>query len=594
MNKAAVFHRALSPYVYKYDEETVHIRLMSAKGDLDRVELVHGDPYEWDAEREEDRDWNFDPDKEKFWKTATTPMTYSGSDATHDYWFVAIRPAKKRVRYGFTVHAGDTSAVYTERGWYDEVPLDHPGYYFAVPYMNAVDVFDAPAWVKDTVWYQIFPDRFANGDPTNDRAGTIAWGAEAPAFDNHFGGDFQGVIDRIDYLKALGITGIYFCPIFVAPSNHKYDTLDYLQLDPSFGTEETFREMVRLLHDNGIRILLDAVFNHVSVEHPAFQDVMTNGKESKYANWFMIDEFPVQTTPAPNYEVFAFEANMPKLNTAHPDVKDYLLKVGRYWVEEFQVDGWRLDVASEVDHTFWREFRTEVRAANPEAYIVGECWTDSQEWLLGDQFDAVMNYGLTEAFLTFFATNESTASAFSHAIVRNLNSNSMNVNEVMFNLVDSHDTPRALTRANGDRERMKLLMLSLLTFTGSPVIYYGDEIGLTGGQDPDNRKCMVWDSAEQDTELLDYIKQLIALRKQHAGLANASSYQFEQVNDETGSFVIRRETNETTYLIVFNNGPEDIQIDLAEPTIDLLEKRHYPQTVDVPAVSGKILQVIDV
>jgi len=591
MNKAAVFHRALSPYVYTYDRDTVHIRLMSAKGDVNRVELIYGDPYEWDAEKEEDRDWNFDPDKEKFWKTATAEMTFAGSDATHDFWFIAIQPKKKRIRYGFRVHVGGESAVYTERGWYDEVPLDHPGYYFAVPYMNAVDVFDAPAWVKDTVWYQIFPDRFANGDVTNDRPDTTPWGTEAPAFDNHFGGDFQGVIDHIDYLKALGITGIYFCPVFVAPSNHKYDTLDYLRLDPSFGTEETFREMVRLLHQNGIRILLDAVFNHVSVEHPAFQDVLSHGKESQFANWFMIDSFPVQSTPVPNYEVFAFESNMPKLNTAHPDVKDYLLKVGRYWVEEFGVDGWRLDVASEVDHAFWREFRREVRAANPEAYIVGECWTDSQGWLLGDQFDAVMNYGLTEAFLTFFATNESTASAFSHAVVRNLNSNTMNVNEVMFNLVDSHDTPRALTRADGNLERMKLLMLSLLTFTGSPVIYYGDEIGLTGGQDPDNRKCMVWDPAEQDADLLAYITRLIDLRKQHPGLANASGYQFEQLNDASASFLIRRQSDEATYLILFNNGSEDVHFDLTDPTVDLMDGQRYTESVTVGGVSGKILQI---
>ncbi len=583
----------MSPYVYKYDQETVHIRLTTAKGDVDQIRLIHGDPYEWDAEREEDRDWNFDPDKEKFWKTQQTDMIRTGSDATHDYWFVAIKPSRKRVRYGFKLMTAEETAIYTERGWYDEIPLDHPGYYFAVPYMNAVDVFDAPEWVKETVWYQIFPDRFANGDVTNDRPGTVPWASEAPAYENHFGGDFQGVIDHIDYLKKLGISGIYFCPVFAAPSNHKYDTLDYLKLDPAFGTEEKFREMVELLHANGIRVLLDAVFNHVSVDHPTFQDVIKRGADSEYADWFMIDSFPIQMDPHPNYEVFAFEANMPKLNTANPDVKAYLLKVGRYWVEEFGIDGWRLDVASEVDHAFWREFRNEVRTANPEAYIVGECWTDSQEWLFGDQFDAVMNYGLTEAFLTFFATGETTASEFSHAVVRNLNGNSMNVNEVMFNLVGSHDTPRALTRANGDKARMRLLLLSLLTFTGSPVIYYGDEIGLAGGQDPANRKCMEWNPDEQDRDLLAYVTNLIAIRKAHPTLANDGTYTFEQVDDSNACFVIRRTSTQGDYLIVINNGQEAVSFTLPGQAVDLLDGTEYETEIRLAPVRGTILRLKD-
>ncbi|MGA9231133.1 MAG: glycoside hydrolase family 13 protein [Exiguobacterium oxidotolerans] len=590
MNKQAVFHRAMSPYVYKYDQETVHIRLTTAKGDVDRIILIHGDPYEWDAEREEDRDWNFDPDKEKFWKTQQTPMMRTGADATHDYWFVAIKPSRRRVRYGFELSTAEETAIYTERGWYDEIPLDHPGYYFAVPYINAVDVFDAPAWVKETVWYQIFPDRFANGDVTNDRQGTVPWASEAPAYENHFGGDFQGVIDNIGYLKNLGINGIYFCPVFAAPSNHKYDTLDYLKLDPAFGTEEKFREMVELLHANGIRVLLDAVFNHVSVDHPTFQDVIKRGADSEYADWFMIDSFPIEMDP-PNYEVFAFEANMPKLNTANADVKAYLLKVGRYWVEEFGIDGWRLDVASEVDHAFWRDFRKEVRTANPEAYIVGECWTDSQEWLFGDQFDAVMNYGLTEAFLTFFATRETTASEFSYAVVRNLNGNAMNVNEVMFNLVGSHDTPRALTRAGGDKERMRLLLLSLLTFTGSPVIYYGDEIGMTGGQDPANRKCMEWDQEKQDTELLSYVTELIALRKAHPALANEASYVFEQIDDEKNQFVIRRSSPHGDYLILINNGEKEARFEFSGRAVDLLDGTEWAGEINVGPIHGTILQI---
>lgn len=588
LNQAGVVHRALSPFVYAYDQETVHVRLMTAKDDIEKVELIYGDPYEWEAEKEEDRDWNFDPEKEKSWKVERTPMQHNGSDATYDYWFVAIRPERKRVRYGFEVH-GDTTAVLTERGWYDEAPLDHPGYYFSVPYVHATDVFDTPEWVKDTVWYQIFPERFANGDRTNDPAGTKEWGSEAPAFQNFFGGDFQGVIDHVDHLQRLGVTGVYFCPVFEAPSNHKYDTLDYLKLDPAFGDEKTFRKMIDVLHENGIRVLLDAVFNHISEEHPAFQDVLEKGQDSKYANWFTIDSFPVDPS-IPNYEVFAFERNMPKLNTAHPDVKDYLLHVGRYWVEEFGIDGWRLDVASEVDHAFWREFRKEVRAANGTCYIVGECWTDSQPWLLGDQFDAVMNYGLTESFLTCFATGETRVRDFSHAVSRNLNWHSQNVNEVMFNLIDSHDTPRALTRAKGNIDRMKLLFTTLLTFPGSPVIYYGDEIGMKGGQDPANRACMEWDETKQNLELFDHVAQLIALRKQHPVLANAGTYHFQKIDDTKQTFIVERRQGEQVYLLVVNVSEEVQSLSLEGTYESLLDGTTLSGTIQVEAVSALLLR----
>lgn len=591
VRKAAVYHRAMAPFVYKYDADTVHIRLQTERGDIERVRLVHGDPYEWDAENPEDLDWNFDPAKAKFWKTTMTEMEYSGTDGVLDYWFVSIKPPNRRVRYGFELTSGEEVKYYTERGFYDEKPVDHPGYYFSVPYLNAIDVFDAPEWVKDTVWYQIFPDRFANGDPSNDPEGTEAWGG-TPRYTNMFGGDFQGVIDKVGYLRELGVTGIYFCPVFLAPSNHKYDTLDYFKLDPQFGTEEKFREMISVLHDNGIKVLLDAVFNHVSNDHPYFKDVVENGEASPYKDWFHLKSLPVTQEPVPNYEVFAFEANMPKLNTENPEVIDYLLSVGRHWVEKFDVDGWRLDVASEIDHAFWRAFRTAVKSAKPDAYIVGECWTDSQEWLFGDQFDAIMNYLITESFLQFFAVRKTKPSDFVHDLSRNLFTNMQGVNEVTFNLVGSHDTPRALNRADGDKDRLRLLLLALLTFSGTPVLYYGDEVGLDGGQDPDNRRCMPWDET-QDRDLFDFTRKLIALRREHRALANDGDISFPFVDDEKNVYAMKRE-GDGTYYVCFNNSGDDVEFPVLEGArgFDLLTEQHVTE-VNLPAYSGTIIQVVE-
>ena len=210
-----------------------------------------------------------------------------------------------------------------------------------------------------------------------------------------------GVIDRFGHLVDLGVDVIYFTPIFEAPSNHKYDTVDYYWIDPHFGDEDTVRKLIELAHEHGIKVVFDAVFNHSGYGFFAFQDVLEHGEDSPYAHWFNIDSFPVQTEP-PNYETFANQiATMPKLMTCHDDVKEYFLEVGRYWVREFGIDGWRLDVANEIDHHFWREFREAVKSENPDALIVGELWHEASEWVRGDQFDSVMNYSFQYACLDF-------------------------------------------------------------------------------------------------------------------------------------------------------------------------------------------------
>lgn len=552
MIKEAIYHRAMSPFVYKYDRETIHIRFHTKRNDIQSVDLIWNDPYDWHSE--DPAMWNFDPNKPSFWRTFETPMEKIGHDEQYDYWFIAIKPPFRRLRYGFRLHDGNETAVYTEKGWFEDKPLDDTGYYFCIPFINPVDIFHAPSWVKDTVWYQIFPDRFANGDDSLNPEGTLPWNSAEPTTTNFFGGDFQGIIDHIDHIVDLGITGIYFCPIFKATTNHKYDTLDYMEIDPQFGTKEQFKQLVDLLHENGIKVMLDAVFNHVGYNHPWFLDVVENGPQSDYRDWFYLRDFPIETSPKPNYDTFAFEKNMPKINTEHPALKAYLLEVARYWVEEFGIDGWRLDVANEVDHAFWRDFRKTVKEANPEAYILGEIWHDAQPWLQGDQFDAVMNYPFTNASLNYFALDRTTASEFRDELTRVEMMNTMNVNEVTFNLIDSHDTPRALTRAKGHKGKFKLLMTSMLTYTGSPCIYYGDEIGLEGEQDPGCRRCMPWDEAEEDRELFRYVQKLIRLRKEHPVLANSGSYRFNLVDDNDNALIIERGTKDETYLIYFNNS----------------------------------------
>jgi glycosidase len=500
MLKEAVYHRPKNNWSYAYDRETVHIRIRTKRGDVRRVELIHGDKFEWHVKG-----------------GGVTEMRIFARDALFDYWQAEVRPRYRRLKYGFRLIGEDETLWLNEQGLHAEEP-SNPYLYFEYPFLNPADVFEPPAWVKDAVFYQIFPERFANGDPSNDPEGTLPWGGE-PTPTNFFGGDLQGVLDHLDHLERLGVNAIYFNPLFAAETNHKYDTRDYMLVDPHFGTNELLKKLVDACHKRGIRVLLDAVFNHCGRTFAPFVDVLEKGADSAYADWFHIREFPLTVKDGvPTFDTFAFTEMMPKLNTENADVQAYLLEVARYWIEEIGVDGWRLDVANEVDHRFWRKFREVVKAAKPDAYILGEIWHDSLPWLGGDQFDAVMNYPLTEAILDYAVRDVRDSREFADLAGGLLAAYPQQATEVSFNLLGSHDTPRLLTLCQGDKRRMKLASAIQFTMPGAPSIYYGDEIGLDGGQDPGCRKCMEWDEAKQDRELFDFFAGLVRLRRSHRAL----------------------------------------------------------------------------
>ncbi|MEB1809321.1 MAG: alpha-glycosidase [Bacillaceae bacterium] len=546
MLKAAIYHRPKNEFAYAIDESTLHIRLKTGKNDVHKVILVYGDPYDFNEE-------------EKCWVSNKKEMTFNGSDDLHDYWLVAISPEHRRLRYGFLLENEKESLFYTEKGFYKEQPKD-AGYYFCFPFLNKIDVFSPPAWVNSTVWYQIFPERFANGNPKINPEGALAWGSTDPTPTNFFGGDFQGVIDHLDYIEELGITGLYFTPIFKAYSNHKYDTIDYMEIDPQFGDKATFKKLVQKCHEKGIRVMLDAVFNHSGFYFEPFQDVLKQGEISRYKDWFHLHEFPVKAKEPANYDTFAYVPSMPKLNTENEEVKKYLLDVARYWIEEFDIDGWRLDVANEVDHSFWREFRLTVKQAKADAYILGEIWHDSMPWLQGDQFDAVMNYPLTSAITEYFAKANISTSQFANAVTTVTNLYPETVNEVQFNLLGSHDTPRILTISDHNKDKVKLQMFLQFTMAGTPCIYYGDEIGMTGDQDPGCRKCMIWDKNKQDTDMFSFTQKLISLRKNFLLLRTNQNFQFIDVSDDENVVMYRKKDERNEILVIINNNAERKEI----------------------------------
>jgi glycosidase len=508
VNIAALLHRALDNWCYPLDNATLHLRLQTAADDARSVDLVAGDPFDW---------------KGGTWNTTTVALTKTGCDGLHDFWETTHSPTWGRTKYYFLVrgkHSGDEWIV-GERGILPagEKDLDLPRNAFIFPYIHASDVFRAPDWVKDTVWYQIFPERFCNGDPHLNPPGTLPWGRGPVTNREFYGGDLPGITSRLDHLADLGVNGLYMTPVFASPSVHKYDTSDYLAVDPGFGIEADLKALVEGAHGRGIRVVLDAVFNHSGLKFAPWQDVLAHGRESKYAGWFHVRDWS-DLASGKGYETFSFARGMPKLNTQNPEVRDYLIGAAVRWTEATGIDGWRLDVSNEVDQGFWREFRRAIKAVNPNAYIVGEVWHDALRWLRGDQYDAVMNYRYGNAVSDFVLGTNGVhkASDFARTIDAIDAQYPLPVLRSAFNVLDSHDTDRFITRCGGDKPRARLGWLLLFLLKGSPCVYYGSEVGMVGGQDPDNRRCMVWDPAHQDQDQFAFLKALTALRIREADL----------------------------------------------------------------------------
>jgi neopullulanase len=440
--------------------------------------------------------------------------------------------------------------------------------------------FQTPKWVKDAVFYQIFPDRFARSQSVLKPRNLETW--ESPPTRYGFkGGDLLGIVEHLDYLQDLGITALYLNPVFQSAANHRYHTYDYYEVDPLLGGNDALRTLLEEAHRRDMRIVLDGVFNHASRGFFQFNHILENGAASPYLDWFTINGWPLHAydhNKPPNYAAWWGLHALPKFNIDVPQVREFLFDVAVHWVEQ-GIDGWRLDVPAEIrDDDFWREFRRRVKGANPDAYIVGEIWHDARHWLQGDQFDAVMNYLFAKACLSFFVGRDlnagltsgvgyypirpAMADGFGQAIDELLGLYVPQVTQAQLNLLDSHDTARLLTLARGDESALRLSWLFMMCYPGAPCIYYGDEIGMVGGKDPDCRRAFLWDERQWNHELRAYAKGCIALRKAHPALRRGD-YRRLYAQDVTYAFA--RQLGEEKLVGVLNAGraswPLDVPLD---------------------------------
>ena len=544
MKKEAVLHIPMSQYAHGLDEKHIVFRLRCAKGDLKSCTLYYGDTA-----------------------CRVTPIVFTpvamkvaASDLYHDYWQVVLDSPYKRLYYYFHLNDGTEQVLYYGDAFTDHL-VDDRSQYFKLPFNHRADIAVVPDWVNDAVVYNIFPDSFASGvkrisiqDRAIDYHGQPVRGK--------LGGTLWGIADNVDYLEELGVNCVYLNPIFVAGEYHKYDLLDYFHVDPCFGGDEALHHLVRVLHARGIRILIDGVFNHCGWHFFAFEDVVEKGEASSYRDWFYGLKFPVvcpdDPEDYPEYECFAYERMMPKLDTANPAVREYFCEVGRYWVKNFHVDGWRLDVASEVDDGFWRAFRKAVKEIDPDVLLIGEVWESAGHWLQGDMFDSTMNYDFRKHCNLFFAEQSIDASDFAGRITDMLTRYRMQMTPAQMNLLDSHDVSRFLSLCGGDMRRYRLAILFMMTFVGMPTVFYGDELGVQGLSEEEYRCPMPWDN--ENSTLCTFFKEAIAMRKKLEPLRCGD---FRVVSAERGSGLIiyAREYCNQRVTICINRGGKAADLD---------------------------------
>ncbi len=528
MNPATIFHRPMSEYAFALDDTHYIFRLRTGKGEAVSVRFYYADRAVMTP-------------KLQF---APLPMEKFRTDRYFDWYEIRLETRFERIAYYFELQNGVETLFYYG-DCYEMAGTPTRADYFQLPFNHRADRFAAPAWTRDAVVYNIFPDSFAAGK-------RLAPNGAPPCR----GGTVRGVTENLDYIASLGFNCIYLNPIFAARSYHRYDTLDYYRIDPHMGAEDDLRDLVRRAHALGIRVILDGVFNHVSSDHPFFRDVLEKGRASRYYSCFYaLPETP--RLPAagelPGYTCFSYVADMPKTNTADPFLRQYFCDVGAYWVRKFDVDGWRLDVANELDDGFLRAFRASVKAAKSDALIVGEVWENAAHYLGGDMLDSAMNYDFRRYCRRFFAEQTVDAETFDTNVSTLLLRYNENALFAQLNLLDSHDVSRFLSLCGGKTERMELAVLLQMTFPGMPCVFYGDEKGLCGESEPEYRRPMAWDAS---SPLEEVYRRMIALRKTHPALRYGS---FHTELACGGVYRYSRVWNGTKITVAMNLGAEPVK-----------------------------------
>lgn len=556
MNVSAIRHESFLLFRQPLARNAVRFRLLTACGDIAQCSIV-------------------------YWKRSTPDQRLSRSlqirteDQQTTEWIAEITFPEEAhyIKYFFRVTdtAGNVGC-YSEQGFSRGEPSSR---FFELLQVNETDIIAPPAWAKGAVYYQIFPERFAKGSFSAKSHALDAWDAQ-PTRDNYLGGDLQGIRQNLPYLQKLGIDCLYLTPVFAGDFNHKYATADYFRIDSDFGTEADLKALVSEAHERNIRVLLDGVFNHTGIHFVPFADIMEKGKASAYCGWFYPKRFPIEIDAA-CYECVGDYPYMPRLNTSNPEVQQYILSVMRYWIQHAGIDGWRLDVADELDVGCLQYLRRELHREHPETLLLGETWGDASRMLTGnDQCDTVMNYLFRDAMVDYFAHGSIDEEMLDHRLGHMRMKYPEATVHCLYNCLSSHDTPRFLTAAGGEKWRLKLALAFQMLYPGSPAVYYGEEIGMQGENDPGCRGGMDW--GHQDEELLSWTTELIRLRHQYEAIRTGRCRTLCK-DKQKKLFAFERASETETIIVLFNSSDTSQDFTAAA------------ETVNVPAHAVKIIHL---
>lgn len=564
MNKSAILHIPQSQYAFADNLTTMTIRIRSAAQDLSSCTLYYGDRACRKSPVE------FFP----------VPMKLIARDELFDYYEISIHSEFNRVCYYFKLEQGEEWSYYYADKFSKELPdfilhgtlIEGRSEYYQYPIILKDEILDVPNWFKNAVVYNIFPDSFATSKRFLDNKEKEIALPKGLTSKSKLGGTIKGITQNLDYIADMGFTCIYLNPIFVAGESHKYDILDYFHIDPCFGTEDDFKELVEKIHEKNMYIIIDGVFNHCSWYFFAFEDVVKKGEESEYKDWFYDLNYPVirpmDHDAIPSYACFAYERKMPKLNTSNELVQEYFKKVCVHWIREFKVDGWRLDVANEVDRNFWRSVRKAVKKENPKAVLIGEVWENAETWLKGDAFDSTMNYDFRKHCREFFAMDKIDAFQFAGEINRMLLRYPKNMVEGQLNLLDSHDVPRFLSLCGDDIRKWKLAFLFLILCPGVPSMFYGDEMQIKGITEDQYRSPMPWQ--KESGEVQHFVEKMIQIRKNH--MIADGTFQVIQAHKESKVLIFTRGQGEKQLFVCVNASNDSTTVTLRENNSCLMEE----------------------
>ena len=552
MNQAALWHEATQRFCFCLEPGRFLFRLQTGADPLRAVYLhsrdKHLPPAVWDTRRK-------------------TPMHKAATDGLRDYYEAELSFQVLCLRYYFEiVDENGVSWFYYNDRLAAEPPTDIERFFDCPQQLRQEEQFVTPDWAKNKVIYQIFPSRFA----ATEQVPEAVWYQAPIDHQAELKGNLPGITARLEHIRDLGADVVYMTPIFYSRSSHKYDTIDYYRIDPTFGTAEDLTALVDKAHSLGLRVVLDGVFNHTGTEFFAFRDLAEQGADSDYVNWYYPDSFPLQVRPGmPNYKSFAYFFGMPKVNLRCREAARYFTDVALHWLRVTGADGWRLDVADEISHDFWRDFRKAVKSEFPQALIVGEIWHHAPDFLQGDQWDSVMNYPFYRAALDFAAAGVTTASEFLGALGYLRGNTHTAAYPLLWNLMGSHDTPRLLHQCGGDRARHRLAAAIQLLHPGMPMIYYGDEMGMDGAGDPDCRRGMLWDEARRDEATYRWYQKLLRLRRECPAITEGRLTD-QQARDDQALIRITRELQGRRVTIVFHAAEGSVDLPELAGRTDLL------------------------